>query len=69
LLEKVNDSPDQKDILDLQTRINAEQLMLQNEQTKLTLMAQLQAARQQTATQQGREMSIKAMRGPLPSGW
>jgi len=38
LLDKVNAAPDQKDIADLQARIQAEQVMMQNESTKLAML-------------------------------
>lgn len=38
LLDKVNDSPEQKDILDLQARIGVEQTFLQNETIKLSML-------------------------------
>jgi type IV secretion system protein VirB5 len=38
LLNKVNDSPEQKDILDLQARISVEQAFLQNEMIKLSML-------------------------------
>jgi type IV secretion system protein VirB5 len=48
LIAKVNDSPDQKDILDLQARINAENAMLQNEAVKLSMMRSQAEARSET---------------------
>ena len=45
LIQKINQAPQQKDIEDLQARINAEGVMLQNEQAKLQLLnAQAQAS-------------------------
>ena len=64
LLDKVNDAPDQKDILDLQARIQAEQVMVQNESVKLAVLAQLQQAQRDLASQQAREISIKATKTP-----
>lgn len=47
LINKVKGCPDQKDILDLQARIGAEETMLQNEQAKLLKMqAEAQAMAQ-----------------------
>jgi type IV secretion system protein VirB5 len=37
-IDKIGSSPDQKDILDLQARIDAESVLLQNELTNLTLL-------------------------------
>lgn len=69
LLDKVNAAPDQKDILDLQARIQAEQAMVQNESVKLAVMAQLQQAQRDIQAQQAREISIKASlrNGSIPS--
>ena len=57
LLTKINQSPDQKDVLDLQARIQTEQAFLQNETIKLNMLqSQLQAeqALQQQKIQQMR---------------
>lgn len=48
LVAKVNNCPDQKDILDLQARIQAEQTLLQNEMVKLA-MIQAQAEARKAA--------------------
>lgn len=69
LLDKINAAPDQKDILDLQARIQAEQVMLQNEQNKLTMMAYLAQVQRDIQQQQARERSMNATRGTLPPGW
>lgn len=49
LLDKINDSsnPDAKDMQDLQARIQAEQVMLQNESTKLAMLKNLQEIQKQ----------------------
>ena len=60
LLDKVNAAPDQKDILDLQARIQAEQAMVQNENVKLAVMMQLQQAQRDIQAQQAREISMKS---------
>lgn len=60
LIDKVNGVPDQKDVQDLQARIQAEQAMVQNETVKLTLMAQLQQAQRDIAAQQAREIGMKS---------
>jgi type IV secretion system protein VirB5 len=62
LLDKVNDAPEQKDILDLQARIQAEQAMVQNENAKLLVMLQLQQAQRDIELQQAREISMKSGR-------
>lgn len=43
LLDKLKDTPDAKDIADLQGRIQAEQAMIQNERVKLSMLQSLQA--------------------------
>ena len=69
LLDKVNDAPDEKDILDLQARIQAEQVMTQNESVKLQALAQLQQAQRDLQAQRAREISIASGSAPLPAGW
>lgn len=60
LIQAIPSATDQKGILDLQARINAEQGMLQNEQTKLQTLYQLMAAQAAVLEQQGREQAIAA---------
>lgn len=60
LIDKVNDAPHQKDIQDLQARIQAEQAMVQNEMVKLMTLAQLQAAQRDIQAQQAREIAMKS---------
>lgn len=62
LLDKVNAAPDAKDIADLQARIQAEQVMMQNENVKLNMMAQLAQAQRDLAAQRSIEMRIKSSR-------
>jgi type IV secretion system protein VirB5 len=69
LLDKVNDAPDEKDILDLTARINAEQALVQNDANKLAVMAQLQQSQRDIAYQQAREIAMKSTKGTLPTGW
>jgi type IV secretion system protein VirB5 len=69
LLDKVNDAPDEKDILDLQARIQAESTMVQNENVKLAAMEQLAQAQRDIAYQQAREISMSSSKGALPAGW
>lgn len=66
LLDKVNAAPDAKDIADLQARIQAEQVMMQNEANKLQTLAQLAQAQRDLQAQQAREISIKALKGNPP---
>lgn len=60
LIDKVNGAPEQKDVLDLQARIQAEQAMVQNESVKLALLSQLQQAQRDMQSQQAREISMKS---------
>jgi type IV secretion system protein VirB5 len=69
LLDKVNAAPEQKDILDLQARIQAEEVMVQNEQVKLKTITYLAQAQRDIQQQQAREMSMKAAAPLLPTGW
>lgn len=62
LLEKIKSAPDAKDIQDLQARIQAEQVMQQNEQTKLQLVAQLQQAQRDIQNQQAGERQMKSLK-------
>lgn len=52
LLDKVNAAPDAKDIADLQGRIQAEQVMLQNESVKLAMLKNLQDIQQRKMDEQ-----------------
>lgn len=69
LLDKVNAAPDAKDMADLQGRIQAEQVMMQNEANKLAMLQQLAQAQKDLQVQQAREISMKSAKGGLPSGW
>lgn len=62
LIDKVGDAPDAKDVADLQARIQAEQVMVQNELVKLHLMAQLQQAQRDIMAQQAREISMQGVK-------
>ncbi|MBC7489948.1 MAG: P-type DNA transfer protein VirB5, partial [Glaciimonas sp.] len=66
LLDKVNTSPDAKDIADLSARIQAEQVMMQNESIKLAMLGQLAQAQKDIAAQQAAEIAIKAAHGTIP---
>lgn len=61
LLDKVDAATDQKDILDLQARIQAEQTMLQNEQVKLGLVQQLALAEQQLQQQSLKDSALRSL--------
>jgi len=58
LIDAIPGAGDQKAILDLQARINAEQSMLQNEQTKLQVLYQAVQAQQWASAQRQRELVI-----------
>lgn len=67
LLDKVNNAPDAKDIADLQGRIQAEQVMMQNEANKLAMLQQLASAQRDLGMQQAAERRMKATRGDMPA--
>lgn len=69
LLDKVNNAPDAKDMADLQGRIQAEQVMMQNEANKLQMLQQLASAQRDLQIQQNKEISMKSSKGGMPSGW
>jgi len=58
LIAAISTATDQKGILDLQTRINAELGMLQNEQTKMQMLTQSTQAQQATLRQQAQEQVL-----------
>lgn len=60
LISTIGAAPDQKSVLELQARINAETAMLQDEQTKLQSLYQLAQAQQWVNEQQDREMALAA---------
>ena len=60
LVAKVNDCPDQKDILDLQARIQAEQTLLQNETIKLSMLKAQSEAREAAHKQKIRQAAMNA---------
>lgn len=68
LVAKVNDSPDQKDILDLQARIQAEQTLLQNETIKLSML-QAEAQAREAAYQQKMRQRLLESGGYKPIAW
>ncbi len=59
LVSKVNAAPEQKDILDLQARIGAEEVMLQNEMIKLTMLRSQAEANQAIHAQKIKQASIQ----------
>jgi type IV secretion system protein VirB5 len=60
LITSIPNATDQKGILDLQARINAELGMLQNEQTKMQMLTQSAQAQQLALRQQAREQVLDA---------
>jgi type IV secretion system protein VirB5 len=60
LLNKVNDSPEQKDILDLQARISVEQAFLQNEMIKLSMLQSETEAKKAIQIQKIQQMRIES---------
>lgn len=63
LVQAVDTAADPKAAADLQNRIQAEQVMMQNEQSKLSMMVQLQSIQRQQLEQQGREQKAKFGQG------
>lgn len=61
LMGKINTSTDPKAIADLQARIQGEQAAIQNEQTKVQLMAQLQASEDRLTEAQRDQTGQKAL--------
>jgi type IV secretion system protein VirB5 len=59
LINEIGSAGDQKSILDLQARINAELGMLQNEQTKLQMLNQATLAQESILSQQAQEIAIQ----------
>ena len=66
MLDKVNQSPDDKDIQDLQARIQGEQIMLQNDLIRLSSLSQLQQSQRDIANQQAVEIRMKSATGEVP---
>lgn len=64
MVSEISSTEDPKAIAELQSRISAEQGLIQNEQAKLQALSMLATAEQQISKQQARETSIK-MAGKL----
>ncbi|WP_029808349.1 type IV secretion system protein [Vibrio parahaemolyticus] len=60
LIARVNAAPEQKDIMDLQARIGAEEVMLQNEMAKLTMLRSQAEANQAIHAQKVRQAAIES---------
>ncbi|WP_219861536.1 type IV secretion system protein [Vreelandella piezotolerans] len=69
LVAEVNNSPDQKDILDLQARIGAEQVMLQNEMAKLSMLRSQAEANQAMQNQRVQQMRVASSGEPFELDW
>ena len=69
LVAEVNNSPDQKDILDLQARIGAEQVMLQNEMAKLSMLRSQAEANQALHAQRVQQMRVASSGEPFELDW
>jgi type IV secretion system protein VirB5 len=70
LTSRIDSATDPKAIADLQARISAEQGFIANEQAKLNILAQMQAAQDRIRQQQSREVIMQSSKGPMvPSGW
>lgn len=69
LLNQVDATPDAKSIQDLQGRIQAEQTLLQNEQSRLQLLGQLADLQRDQEVQRAQQAAIAATGGQIPTGW
>ena len=65
-MDRINAAPDDKDIQDLQARIQAEQVMMQNETNRLHTLSMLAQAQRDLAMQQAAERRMKSWRGSVP---
>jgi type IV secretion system protein VirB5 len=61
LINTIGSAQDPKAIADLQARISGEQVMLQNEQTKLQLLFQAAQAQEWARQQQAREQAVASI--------
>ena len=69
LVGQVNNSPDQKDVLDLQARIGAEEVMLQNEMAKLSMLRSQAEASQAMHNQRVQQMRVTSSGEPFELDW
>lgn len=69
LVAQVNNSPDQKDILDLQARIGAEEVMLENEMAKLTMLQSQAEANRAVHAQRVQQMRVESSGEPFELNW
>lgn len=68
LVQKVNAAPEQKDVLDLQARIQSEETLLQNEMLKLQMM-QSQAMAEQAMLEQNKVQAHLEMSSKPNTDW
>lgn len=66
LMDRINASPDDKDVQDLQARIQTEQVMMQNETNRLHALSMLAQAQRDIAMQQAAERRMKSWRSTVP---
>lgn len=66
LLDRIDQAPDAKDIADLQARLLAEQVMVQNEANKLSALHQLTQAQHDLQAQQAAEQRMQSTQGVMP---
>lgn len=72
LMASIDSATDPKAIADLQARIASEQATIQNEQTKMQLMAMLQGAEEKLIAQQKRELNQRILNSQnrgVPQNW
>jgi type IV secretion system protein VirB5 len=69
LLEKIKQTPDDKDIQELQARIQIEQVMQQNEANKLHMVAQLQQAQRDIQDTQALDRQMKSLKRTGTGAW
>ena len=69
LISKIDNAPQQKDIEDLQARINAEGVMLENEQAKLQLLNAQAQANDALTQQKITQMAIESAGELKPIDW
>ncbi|MBM7074257.1 type IV secretion protein [Shewanella sp. 202IG2-18] len=69
LIRKIDNAPQQKDIEDLQARINAEGVMLQNEQAKLQLLDAQAKASDALTQQRITQMAVESAGELKPIDW
>ncbi|MDF3918663.1 type IV secretion system protein [Salinicola salarius] len=69
LVAEINNSPDQKDVLDLQARIGAEQVMLQNEMAKLSMLRSQAEANQALHAQRVQQMRVASSGESFELDW